>query len=81
MSKLSFLFLFFCFVCMFVCFFNKRIYLIPKFALTGSKQTRFRDLSQFRVPDFHDQRFQNLDQKLAIARLLSLLILREQWVW
>ena len=75
-----FCFLFFLF-CLFVCFINKRICLIPKFALTGSKQTKSRDLSQFRIPDFHHQRFQNLDQKPAIARLLSLLILREQWVW
>ena len=73
-----FVFLFCLFVCSFVCFINKRICLIPKFALTGSKQTKSRDLSQFRISDFHHQRFQNLGQKSAIARLLSLLILREQ---
>jgi len=46
-----------------------------------AKQQHCTDLSQFRIPDFHHQRFQNLDQKPAMARLLSLLILREQWVW
>lgn len=80
-SIYAFFFVFVFLICLFVCFINKRICLIPKFALTRSKQTKSRDLSQFRIPDFHHQRFQNLGQKSAIARLLILLILREEWVW